>query len=49
MGIQELIVAAIVLGCVVFVARKYVFKPKSKQQSCGSKSGCGKCGGGWVI
>lgn len=43
MGIQEIIVAAMVLVSVGFMLRKYVFKPKVSKKSC--SSGCGKCGG----
>lgn len=41
---QYIIVGIIVSGCVVYLLRRFVFKPKSaKNTACG---GCDKCGGG---
>ena len=38
---QYIIVGLIMLACVFFLLRKFVFKPKKRDCS----SGCGKCGG----
>ena len=38
---QYIIVGVIMLACVFFLLRKFVFKPKKRDRS----SGCGKCGG----
>ena len=39
---QYIIVGLIMLACIFFLLRKFVFKPKKRDCS----SGCGKCGGG---
>ena len=38
---QYIIVGLIMLACVFFLLRKFVFKPKKRD----CNSGCGKCGG----
>lgn len=38
---QEIIVYIILAAAVYFLARKFIFKPRKDDASCGS--GCGKC------
>ncbi len=39
---DKIIVAAIVLACVAYLLRKFVFKPKqARTGACGGCSGCG--------
>ncbi|WP_416190962.1 FeoB-associated Cys-rich membrane protein [Neisseria sp. CCUG12390] len=44
--VQNIIVGIIVLGCVVYVLRHFVFKSKTKPSECDGCSGCGGKKGG---